>query len=377
MKNKLHIGVDARPLIIPNNGNARYLYRMLKELFLLPGNIHWSLFSNRPIHREFSHLLEHSHVSLIQPGPGEKSLPGPLWVNFQLPPLLARENCHLFWGTLAMLPWIPPAERLPPMVVNFHDLNSFVAPSTMTLANRIQHRLLDGRVLRRARKIICLSETTGQDILHFFPRLDSNALCVVYPGVDRPLEVRKRVKPAALPSSFQSFWITVGTIEPRKNQITLIHAYRDLFKKGIPLPPLLIAGKKGWGESETHSMLASGELTGEGIHYLPEISDEELAWCYGKATHFFYPSLHEGFGLPLLEAMSYGLAIVTSDIPVFREVARGARFCGAADVEEWKTAMLEAREGKVRATRFAPGEYQWVKRAEKLLSLLTENAGIR
>ena len=366
-KKNIKIAVDARPLIHPHNGNASYHHKMLKNLISIRKDTKWLLFSHRPIHELHRDLLKNSNVSIAAE---RHFLPGPLWLHFILPGLVKKTDCNLFWGSLSMLPFLSAKRFSIPTMVNFHDLNARVVPETMVLWKKIQHRFLDGRSLRDADAVICLSETTKNDILRFYPKLNQRKLHIVYPGSE--LEAVKPRTPGKL-KILKKFILCVGTIEPRKNQKTVIEGYLKAREIQENLPELLFTGRKGWGDSGIHELLSSGNLEERGIYYLDNASRDELAWCYKNALFCILPSLHEGFGLPLLEAMQWKKMTVLSDIPIFREICRTCSFVEARNPDKWKDMILKtALKKKLPAPAFNRKFWSWKERAGYLSGIIDQ-----
>jgi len=232
----------------------------------------------------------------------------------------------------------------------------------MTAANRWQHRLTNGHTLKNADRILCLSHTTLADIAARFPHT-AGRLELVYPG----LEMKKlQAKAPQAIKKLKSFYLMVGTIEPRKNQKTVVDAYADASRKKR-LPPLVIVGRRGWGSDDLFEQLESGRFPG--IHLLSNASDEELEWCFAHAALYLFPSLHEGFGLPILEAALRKIPMVLSDIPVFREVGGKSRFVPPLGQDAWGQALLHPPRGTTPINR---NEWSKKNRASVILRIARE-----
>ena len=364
----VRIGIDARPLIYPGTGNARYLHGMLTELVRLRPEIEWQLFSHRPLHADFLGLIRLPNVSLDASASGLMKL-GPLWVHLALPRLVSAYGCDLFWAALPMLPLFA-RRRVPvPKAVNFHDMNVFVAADTMEKWVRLQQRMLTGHIVANADRILCLSKTTREDLMHFYPSLPAERAVVVYPGCELPVVVPRAPQGSACG---EGFFLTVGSIEPRKNQETLINAYL-VAREQHALPPLVVLGRRGWGAERLYERLSSGSLSDRGIIYLENQPDSVLRWCYERASVVAFPSLHEGFGLPVVEALQLGKPVLVSDIPVFREAAPEARFVPPLSVDAWagalRSAAADVKTGALRAPRLSTEEWSWHHRASELLAV--------
>jgi glycosyltransferase involved in cell wall biosynthesis len=158
-----------------------------------------------------------------------------------------------------------------------------------------------------------------------------------------PLAPRRAFRPVAEAEAVQArrrlgveddFLLFVGTVEPRKNLLTLVRAFEELTRHTSLRPQLVIAGKKGWLTEELFALIEHSGL-GSRMLFTGYISDADLAALYSSCRVCVYPSLYEGFGLPPLEAMSCGAPVITSRIPVIMEtVGNAARLVEPTDVRE-------------------------------------------
>ncbi|MCB1178553.1 MAG: glycosyltransferase family 4 protein [Leptospiraceae bacterium] len=355
IKLKPRIGIDARPLSYGFTGNSRYLADVLVHL-TKNTNFEYFLYSNKPIHSVFNYLLNDYPLHLRK----IVNYPGVVWLNFLLPGILKKDRIDIFWGTIQLLPMF---KLNIPTVVNYHDLNFVSAPSTMTKLNYLQHRMLSRFTLKNADKIFCLSKNTYNDIKKYKPKYEEK-LRVIYPGANRP-----SYKPETLPH--KDFIFTVGTLEPRKNISTLLKAYL-LVKEDFPNFPysLIIAGRMGWGDPTLGEDLKSGKYKKQGIEFVESPSDEQLLFLYKNCKYFVFPSLHEGFGLPLIEAMVENKPCIGSDIPVFREILQEENdlYVNPKDVEGWKYAMIQMAEKKKfhRDPPCTENDWNWKKTSSEI-----------
>jgi glycosyltransferase involved in cell wall biosynthesis len=203
-----------------------------------------------------------------------------------------------------------------PLVVTIHDLAFLHHPQFFTARGRhVFVRSLDV-LRRRATLVMCSSRATLDDCAAngFSPeRLRLVPLGVRLRAVTEPQvsDVRRRL---GLPNDYLLF---VGTLEPRKNLARLLEAHTAL---GNTAPALVIAGASGWGTDDQRSLLTSTD----NVRFIGHVSDDDLPAVYAGASVLCYPSLMEGFGLPVLEAMSHGTPVVTSRGTATEEVAGGA-----------------------------------------------------
>ncbi|BDA80714.1 glycosyl transferase [Leptospira kobayashii] len=360
----MNLGIDARPLAYGITGNSRYLAEVLRIIIKRNSKVHFYLFSNKPIHPVFNDILDLPNVKTIYES---KSYPGPIYLNFILPKRIAEQNINRFWGTLQMLP----IRKLPiPSFVNYHDLNFISAPETMAKWNFWQHKLLSQYTLKNADKIFCLSKNTKNEISAYMPEATNKCL-VVYPGVSkRNFKKTKGIFP-------KSFFLTVGTLEPRKNIKRLIDAFRK-FKETNPKDghSLLVLGRKGWGEEgdKLFQTLTDGSLEKYRIQFMENPNDDVLGQAINECEAFFFPSHHEGFGLPLLEAMIEDKRCAASDIPVFREILSDSSdlYVPSSSLEGWTNAfqLFSHLKTKTRSPKFSKTKWSWDHTAKLLEEVL-------
>ena len=359
---KQKIGIDARPLAYGMTGNSRYLAEVLKVILPKHKEKQFFLYTNKPIHSVFNDLLGQNTKVVLEP----KNIPGPLYLNFILPRRLKRDGIEVFWGTIQMLPFF----KLPiPSYVNYHDLNFISAPETMAKWNYWQHKLLSPITMKNADKIFCLSKNTKEEISLFRPGYEKKCL-VVYPGVSKQ-------KTTKVKTNFpKDFFLTVGTLEPRKNINRLVDAFL-IFKTKHPKDKhsLVIMGRRGWGEEGEflYQKLKDPEIQKSGIQLIEKPDDATLAEAFKQCKVFFFPSLHEGFGLPLLEAMLENKRCVASDIPVFKEILSDKCdiYVPPKDTTIW-TRSFELMSGpkKSRSPKFPAKQWTWEKTANKIEEVL-------
>lgn len=348
VKYKPRVAVDARPLAYGLTGNSRYLFEALKLLIRKESHFEYYLYSNKEIHPMFMDFLKQNEVYIAP----IKKVTGILWLNFILPYMMYNDRIDMFWGTLQLLPII---KLQIPEFVNYHDLNFISAPETMTRANFIQHKLLSGRSLKNADIVFCLSKNTQREIAEFKPEY-AKKLKVIYPGVSK-----KIISNNNLPFSGK-YLFTIGTLEPRKNIATVIESYLLARKENPNIAyKLVIASRRGWGQEELTQKLLSGELEKEGIIFIESPSDDLLNSLYQQCSAFLFPSIHEGFGLPLLEALLEQKVCVASDIPVFREILDldSDILANPRVVEEWTQAILKITKPETIKRKRIWNEKQW------------------
>ena len=278
------------------------------------------------------------------------------------------------------LAYASPLAAACPTVVTVHDLSFIRYPEAFRPFHRIYLRWITLASTRRAAHVIAVSESTRRDVINFCG-VPAGRVTVVPNGVTgdfrpaAPCEVLSFRRRRGLPERFILF---VGTLEPRKNLVRLIHAYGDWCAArrtaGAP-PKLVIAGGRGWFYHQIFAHVVERGLDSQVLFpgYLP---CDELPWWYRAADLFIYPSLFEGFGLPVLEAMACGTPTITSATSSLPEVAgEAALLVNAEDPRALATAIDRVLGDPVLAAELSrrgvarAAEFTWARTASATASL--------
>ena len=312
-KRILRIGVDVSMLSEQPTGIGRYTYEILSRAVSMGHE--WFLYSHRPlvlgdwtqknVHLRTSHMPKH--------------LLRMLWMQTVVPFLVSRDNLDLFWSPAHRLPYLL-SQRIA-KVVTIHDLVWKYAGDTMRPVSRWLDATLMPQAVRMADKVITVSNHTANDVLKEMPYAEGKIFPISL-GVSN-------LKPVAESSSLEligvdmPYFLFVGTLEPRKNLVGLIEAYSKLPIDVRSSAHLVIVGGKGWGGVNI-AAIASRFGVQDCIQVLGYVTDAQLATLYTFAIFLAMPSFYEGFGLPLLEAMSRGTPVLTSNCASMPEVAGDA-----------------------------------------------------
>lgn len=238
---------------------------------------------------------------------------------------------HLFHGTSFYLP--PFSGR---SVVTIHDLSPFAWPECHP-PERVRYMEVEvGLSVERASLLITDSQFTRMEVANYFgkPLEDIHAVPLASAPCFYPRdEAQLRVCLNKYGLHYHRYSLFVGTIEPRKNLLVLLDAYERLPAGLRKQWPLVLTGYQGWRSEEIHARIANGARAGW-VRYLGFVDSDDLPLLYAGARLFVFPSLYEGFGLPVLEAMSSGIPVVCSNSSSLPEVAEGvALMCDAHDVQ--------------------------------------------
>jgi glycosyltransferase involved in cell wall biosynthesis len=295
-----------------------------------------------------------------------RRLPDPIWHLWAA--LDGSRRAEAFLSTnsylTAWFTWVPTA-----LVV--YDTIAWDAPeSAQRRAQRIE-RATARLGLRRAKVAICISEATRRDLVARFPSAAPKSTVVPLAAADRFRELPERER--------SDFVLCVGTLEPRKNLVRAIQAHGELPPELRRLHPLVIAGATGWEQDEILSRAAEA-----GALIKTDVTDAELAELYATCAVFLFPSLYEGFGLPLLEAMAAGAACVTSLVTSLPEVGRDAvRYVDPTKVDEIRDALADllanpaARAALGRQARERAAAFSWDRTAAEIVGQLEALASTR
>ena len=171
----------------------------------------------------------------------------------------------------------------------------------------------------------------------------------------------------------EKFWLSVCTLEPRKNLRRLLRAFREYLNRAENPHPLVLAGGEGWMEGELETFVGELGLNGH-VLLTGYVSDEKLCWLYKNCFAFVYPSLYEGFGLPVLEAMGFGAAVITSNTTSLPEVAgEAAHYVNPSEAQDITEAFLKLdldnhyRQTLQKKAASRAAGFSWQKSAQKVL----------
>lgn len=243
------------------------------------------------------------------------------WLQTLLPLQIAR-----FRPDAAFFPnYLAPVVPTVPYVLTVHDLAVFLYPETFTFKKRVLQRSALPLLVRQAAAILTPSEATKRDLLRLIPtnphKIHAIALAPGEAFRDPPdeLAIARQRKALQLP---ERYLLAVGTLEPRKNLVRLVRAFEHL-AAAHPDAQLVVAGAKGWRDAGIQAAFGQSPAR-ERIRLLGYVEPEALRVLYHQAVALCYPSLYEGFGLPVVEAMAMGTPVLTSRGSSLDEVAAGA-----------------------------------------------------
>jgi len=355
-------------------GNLRagtwvYTWNLLRHLGSRPGVVR--------IDRQERELEGLEHVpALLFPGGGR--LAKLTWPNLQLPEGAGRARLDLLHVTT---PYGCFRQTRCKKVITICDVTPLLYPETHGGLHVWHHRLALPSILRAADRIITISEASKRDIVRYL-RVPEEKVSITYLAASLPglasLETAMGPDDGVLPA--QPYILNVGTLEPRKNLVGLLQAFARARRKGLP-HSLVVVGANGWGSSSIERLVDELGIR-EHVHVSGFVDDQTLPQLYAAADFFVYPSLYEGFGLPVLEAMACGAPVITSNVSSMPEVASGAALLvDPRSTDELCDAMLRlAGDGQLRSLlrtkgRERAGHFSWERTAEQTWQIYQEVMG--
>jgi glycosyltransferase involved in cell wall biosynthesis len=376
------IGIDAsRAVRAQRTGTERYSLEIIRHLLAMPeaSKHRWRLYLDAPDRdaRLTEHLPKTDHIEVCV-------IPArQLWTHRTLAHEVMRRRPDVLFVPAHVIPFVLPASRLPASVVTVHDLGYHAFPETHTWWQRL---LIEGGTrwsVRVAQRVIAVSQATANDLtaLHHVP---AQRIRVIYEAPaqtaivtpDQAAAVRQRYRLE------RPYTLFVGTIQPRKNVARLLQAYEWLYRNTPVAWDLVFAGAPGWLSDGLYERAASMGLAQQ-VRFLGYIPDDDLPALLKGALFFSFPSLFEGFGLPVLEAQSYGVPVLTSNNSSLPEVAGDAALLvDPTDVDAIANAMLRLSQDEVLRQQLIEAGYanvrrfSWEKAAQETLAVLREAANV-
>jgi glycosyltransferase involved in cell wall biosynthesis len=359
---KIKIGIDGSFLSGQKRGHARYAFELCRELVTYLPNAQFFVYSPLPI--EMPVISENwklrSNVKILSASPIS-------WLKLVGSWLCRKDKLNVFWGTYFFLPYLDKSTKT---ILTLHDFWYKKSPTSMSWLHTQAFNLFLKDEIERADSLITNSKGTENQLFNYTGRTAT----IIPPGVNdsfKPLSSSTVNLVLKHNNIYSPYLLNVATWEPRKNVELLVKTFISMKKNGlIAQHKLVLVGKKGWKYEGIETLIAN---EGQGnILVLDYVPDEQLPALYNGADLFIFPSIYEGFGIPVLEARACGTRVVTTDIPELREA-------GGSDTLYIQPTELGIREGILTALNQALKSQDnsriptWKEGAKTLARIMTEN----
>lgn len=329
------IGIDGRPFYGAAAGTGRYVGELCRQLDSLLPEARFKVYGNRAMQLPISSPRWEAR--------GDASalwsrIPASAWYFARAGHLARQDGVNLFWGSANFLPkGLSPQT---PAVLTVYDIVHHLYPQTMSCKHRMAYKIFFRAGLRRANQIIAISQGTADRLRQHFgvpvhaivkPQVGGN-FHPPMPGEVQAVRGKYDIPPRYL--------LSVSTLEPRKNLGTLVRALVALAQSGQAQGlALVLVGQRGWKNSPLLAQLATARQSGVTITELGYVPDADLPALYAAAVAVVMPSLYEGFGMPILEALHCGATVLASDTPETREAGGQAAIYIAPTEHALQTAI--------------------------------------
>lgn len=338
----MNIAIDAFPLTEKApSGIPIYVRNILLHLLNIDKENKYFLYSRKKCDFPNSLNLEIRYCAIG--GDADKSYKNTLWLFTKGIRLMKKDMINLFWGTRQMLPPnLPDVKRL----LIAYDLVWHYFPETMGRYNLSVARTIIKKSIKSAGHIITISEAAASALGEVLG-IHRERISVIYPAADKYIPLDKDDSAEYISEKYKAnkgYILTVGTVEPRKNLITLLRAFSKFRSEGYQL---IIAGASGWKTSNIYKEYQSLGFSEKEVKFLGYVPDEDMNSLYSGAQLFLFPSVYEGFGVPALEAMASGTPVIASDSSALPEVVGDAgMLIDSRDVKGWEDAILKIMTDK-------------------------------
>lgn len=367
-RTNLRIGLDGRPLTQRRSGIGRYVFELSKVLHEELPDAEFFAFGRS----EMTSPVQSSRWHCLQ----EKSrlfsrLPGLFWIRWRVPQLMRQFHLDVFWGSAGIL---PARAYTSSTLLTIHDFNVIVAPKTMPMVNWAASRLFQRKDILSADAIATNSLGTATRLGQYYGK---TAAAVIRPALSDQFLAWPREPDWSLLEKYEltagRYWLMVSNLEPRKNIETAVQAFLAMKRAGeIDGVKLAICSASGWKNRGLIRLLNDSRALG--VTQLSYVPDEHLYTLLRGAKLFLFPSIYEGYGMPVLEALACETPVVTTDLPELREASFGLANYVSPTIQGVILGVRAAMERPRPTLRGVPEVPTWKNSGRLLAGVISDMA---
>ncbi|MDD2797540.1 MAG: glycosyltransferase family 1 protein [Bacteroidales bacterium] len=331
----MKIGIDGLPFRSNPSGIGKYVLSLLYLLLERFPEAQFYIYSNGEIvvpNDIKTRVIMREDQSL-----GRKMKPI-VWLKLKAGKMIEKDNINFYFSGTGFLPHLQSSVKTALVV---HDLNYKIAPKTMGFFHYISHLLFLKHDTQKSDFVICNSHGTKNKVNLYFQKKTN---IVINPPIESHFGLYEREAVVNVLKKYNinfPYLLTVGTLEPRKNLSFTLDSFVNLLNQNkLGEHRLVIVGSKGWQNKEVIRLC---QLYSQNIIRLGYVPDEDLPYIYNGATTFLFPSIYEGFGIPVREAIYCGTPVITSDIEELRESGgQYAQYIDPTNKDQYEKEILES-----------------------------------
>lgn len=363
------IGIDGRPFYGVHAGTGRYVTELCRVLDSALPEANFLVYGNRTLNLPVSNGRWRQRGDDSAVG---SRMPSALWYFLRAGRLARQDGVDVFWGAANFLPL--GLGRKIPAILTVYDFVYRLFPQTLNLSHRLVYQLFFNKGLHRAQIIIAISQGTSDRLSELRGRaadlvIRPRVAAHFYPPGPEAVHAARDHYGIDFP-----YFLSVSTLEPRKNLEALIEAFLQLRAAGeLPDAGLVLVGQQGWKDRRLLDALARAKALGVRIVQTGYVPDDWLPALYAGAIAVVMPSLYEGFGMPVLEAKCCNARVVTSDSPEIREAGGVGPVYIQPTVEGIKQGLRLAAmtpSGDFAPDREVDRGASWAEEGEKLVNAI-------
>lgn len=352
----MRIGYDAKRIFHNNTGLGNYGRDLVRILSATHHIKQFALFNTKKTNTAHKKVVLDKSIIIYPKGLFWRVFPS-LWRLIGQWKQIKYNKVDVYHGLSGEIPIQIRSSNIP-KIVTIHDLIFLSHPQYYNFFDKIIYKLKFKYAAKKANHVIAISEQTKKDIVNYF-KIDKNKISVIYQGCNAAFKKQYSSEElVALKQKFklpEEFILNVGTLQERKNALTIIKAI-----KGTSYTTVLVGGEKKYAK-KIHQYIAKNNLHHQVI-FIKNVSSKELAMIYQNATIFCYPSICEGFGIPIIEALYSKLPVIVTKDGCFPEAAGpDSYYVNPLNIKEIKMAITELFENPDRRAKMAEKGYEYVQ----------------